>query len=295
MISVIVPVYNAEKHLCRCIDSILAQTMSDFELLLINDGSKDNSGTICDEYATRDYRISVFHKENGGASSARNVGLDKAKGEWIAFIDSDDYVLSTFLSTHVQLIQDGADLCVLGIIPDYSISEEFRITKSSFNYNGDIQTYLLLNDCQMGGSLCNKLFKSSIIKEKGLRLNESFKFREDEEFLLRYMQHTNSIVATSKQCYVYLISSVIKYVDAYNLETYISMYRSVVKIYDGKANYVTDSYQTELCHEWLASLKTDTKRAIKTMPRIIRVIGKRIFRIAPFRATYHKIAEFIKK
>ena len=92
-ISVIVPVYNTEKYLRRCIDSVLAQTYQDFELLLIDDGSKDSSGAICDEYAEKDTRVRVFHKENGGVSSARNLGLDNAKGEWVTFIDSDDYFL----------------------------------------------------------------------------------------------------------------------------------------------------------------------------------------------------------
>lgn len=85
-ISVIVPVYNAEKYLNRCIDSILAQTFTDFELLLINDGSKDKSGEICDEYSKKDIRVKVFHKENGGASSARNVGLDNARGGIYMFL-----------------------------------------------------------------------------------------------------------------------------------------------------------------------------------------------------------------
>ena len=101
-ISVIVPVYNAEKYLHRCIDSILSQTFTDFELLLINDGSKDSSGAICDEYAAKDNRVRVFHKENGGASSARNLGLDNAKGEWIAFVDSDD-LLEVNMLNHLLL------------------------------------------------------------------------------------------------------------------------------------------------------------------------------------------------
>ena len=91
-ISVIIPVYNAEKCLHRCIDSILLQTYIDFELLLIDDGSTDSSGIICDGYATQDSRIRVFHKSNGGVSSARNLGLDNALGEWVCFIDSDDEI-----------------------------------------------------------------------------------------------------------------------------------------------------------------------------------------------------------
>lgn len=97
-ISVIVPVYKVEKYLPKCIDSILQQIFTDFELLLIDDGSPDNSGKICDEYAIKDSRIRVFHKKNGGVSSARNLGLDNAKGEWISFIDADDWISCDFLS-----------------------------------------------------------------------------------------------------------------------------------------------------------------------------------------------------
>ena len=98
-ISVIVPVYNTEKFLHRCIDSVLVQTYKDFELLLIDDGSKDSSGAICDEYAEKDARVRVFHKENGGVSSARNLGLDNAKGEWITFVDADDWVDDCWLQS----------------------------------------------------------------------------------------------------------------------------------------------------------------------------------------------------
>lgn len=89
-ISIIVPVYNAGRFLDKCVTSILSQSFSDFELLLVDDGSKDDSGVLCDLYAQKDARVKVFHKENGGVSSARNLGLDNAKGEWIAFVDSDD-------------------------------------------------------------------------------------------------------------------------------------------------------------------------------------------------------------
>ena len=92
IISIIIPVYNAEKTLNRCVDSVLNQTFHDWELLLIDDGSKDRSMYLCDEYALKDKRIKVFHKKNGGVSSARNMGLDYARGEWITFVDSDDYI-----------------------------------------------------------------------------------------------------------------------------------------------------------------------------------------------------------
>ena len=94
LISIIVPVYNVDKYLSKCIDSIISQTYNDIELILVDDGSPDNSPKICDEYARKDNRIIVIHKENGGVSSARNAGLDIAKGKYIGFVDPDDYIVS---------------------------------------------------------------------------------------------------------------------------------------------------------------------------------------------------------
>ena len=104
MISIIVPIYKAEQYIHRCVDSILAQSYTDFELLLINDGSPDGCGAICDAYAVKDSRVRVFHKENGGVSSARNFGIESAIGEWIIFIDSDDYLQPCFLSKLTTLL-----------------------------------------------------------------------------------------------------------------------------------------------------------------------------------------------
>ena len=98
-VSIIIPVYNSENTLRRCLNSVLAQTFTDFECLLVDDGSTDDSGRICDEYAEKDKRFRVFHKENGGVSSARNVGLDNASGEWITFVDSDDWIEGSFLDS----------------------------------------------------------------------------------------------------------------------------------------------------------------------------------------------------
>jgi glycosyltransferase involved in cell wall biosynthesis len=108
-ISVIVPIYNAEKTIRKSLDSILCQTFKDFELLLIDDGSNDKSPEICDEYANKDNRIIVIHKKNGGVSSARNVALDLAKGNWITFIDSDDFISADFF---VGIEDSGVDIVI---------------------------------------------------------------------------------------------------------------------------------------------------------------------------------------
>ena len=112
MISIIIPVYNSEVTLRRCLDSVISQSISDWELILIDDGSTDKSGEICEEYASKDKRIKVFYKKNGGVSSARNVGLDNAKGEWIAFVDADDFVKEFYLAHLLGHSQKQVDLVI---------------------------------------------------------------------------------------------------------------------------------------------------------------------------------------
>ena len=121
-ISVIIPVYNAESTLKRCLDSILTQTFTNFECLLIDDGSKDRSGEICDEYASNDSRISVFHQENSGPSAARNFGLTQAKGQYIVFQDSDDYLLNSdsYLKLITHAVQNKLDILRF----DYSVVDK---------------------------------------------------------------------------------------------------------------------------------------------------------------------------
>ena len=123
LVSIIVPVYNAEKYLNRCVDSILSQAMTDFELLLIDDGSKDNSGRICDEYATKDARVRVFHKPNGGVSSARNLGLDNAIGKWITYVDADDRCSCEYLEHLLAKTDEETDLILSYAVVCDSLSE----------------------------------------------------------------------------------------------------------------------------------------------------------------------------
>ena len=97
LISVIIPVYKVEKYLCRCVDSVLEQTYTNMEIILVDDGSPDNCPVMCDEYARQDSRVKVIHQENAGLSGARNAGIDMAQGQWLAFVDSDDYLAADFL------------------------------------------------------------------------------------------------------------------------------------------------------------------------------------------------------
>ncbi len=124
-ISVIVPVYNTEEYLPRCLDSIIGQTFDNIEVIVVDDGSTDNSYSVCREYAGRDTRIRLFHKENGGASSARNLALDKVQGEYIVFVDSDDYILKDALQTAYDAITaNSAQMAVYGIDYAYGLKPD---------------------------------------------------------------------------------------------------------------------------------------------------------------------------
>ena len=160
MISVIVPVYNVAAWLPRCLDSLLGQTFGDFELLLVDDGSTDGSGAICDDYARRDARVRAFHKANGGLSDARNHGLERMRGETVAFVDSDDYVGPDCLRILQEMIDGGADVAVVGMAETDSPGADLVPS-------GDVRTALedealfreMLIGKAFGVSACGKLFR----------------------------------------------------------------------------------------------------------------------------------------
>lgn len=205
-ISVIVPVYNVEKYLPQCLDSILAQTFTDFELILVNDGSKDRSGNICDEYAQKDSRIVVIHKENGGASSARNSGLDIAKGEWISFIDSDDYVTPNYLSDLISEAQANcASLVIQGHIYQKKGSETSATLTISKVFQLPEQADLIwqnLNVFKYCGPY-GKIFSNKTIKAHNVRYSQGMIIAEDYDFLLKYIKHCNRIYLSQTVNYVY--------------------------------------------------------------------------------------------
>ena len=189
-ISVIVPVYKVECYLHRCIDSILAQSYTDFELLLIDDGSPDNCGLICDEYAAKDSRVRVFHKENGGVSSARNLGLDNARGEWIAFIDSDDYVDVDYLAELVDYTEKyKTDYVVtLNTIKEYTTENSLILYPNA--YSQLFSCYNFHNN----GHPWGKLYKTEIINNTHLRFNTCVHLGEDAMFALQYLIETKNMI-----------------------------------------------------------------------------------------------------
>lgn len=245
-ITVIVPIYNAEKTLHRCIDSILKQSFSDFELLLINDGSGDHSGLICDDYASKDTRVTVFHKLNGGVSSARYLGLDYAKGQWITFCDADDYVSPNWLSLYVDQCSHDIQMVVQGLcfINFKTKTKNYR----GCNYIGSPSECLLkLAEKSLIGYCYVKLFSSFVISKNKIRFNENFTFREDEDFVLRYLKCINKISCIEQGAYFYEMPDLsTKYLSVDNFATSLSMFQSVQCIYPLKNNNLYQSYLYQL-------------------------------------------------
>lgn len=206
-ISIIIPIYNCEEYICRNIESLLCQTFTDFELILVNDGSTDSSGSLCDEYALKDERIRVIHKENGGAASARNRGLDIARGEYVAFIDSDDYVEKDYLlRMYAEARQNDADVVVCCI--DWIIGTSVSAQKINANRTYSFEEYVcaVTNgevDYITAFGPCGKLIKKSVIDAVGLRFPERYKLSEDRIFNLCLMRHLKTVVTSDYIGYHY--------------------------------------------------------------------------------------------
>lgn len=208
-LSIIIPVYNAERFLEECIKSILEQSYQDYELILINDGSIDNSKIICDRFADQNDRITVHNLLNGGASKARNEGICKASGRYIWFIDADDWIEKDFLYSidwanmpdilffgFKRILKDHYEVCS---IPDYIIENSNNI--------GNTLNNLFTSKEQFLGYTWNKIFKKSIIEENKIRFRENLIIKEDEVFTLEYCKHIKSIRILQSTPYNYRILS----------------------------------------------------------------------------------------
>ncbi|WP_251549862.1 glycosyltransferase family 2 protein [Neobacillus muris] len=216
-LSIIVPVYNVESYLNKCVDSILSQTFKDFELILVNDGSPDHCGAICDHYAERDIRVKVIHKKNGGLSSARNAGLDVAKGDYIGLIDSDDYIHEKMFEILLENArQHSSDIVVCDFI---KVKENQYVNVNSSCKNGRVKHYsniealhqLFFRDensyiTNAGNNtkwvvVWNKIYKRQIFQ--GARFNEG-RICEDEFIIHKLLYNSKKITAVSNQLYYYV-------------------------------------------------------------------------------------------
>lgn len=204
VVSVIVPIYNVEEYLERCVDSILNQTFTDFELILVDDGSTDNSGQICDEYAESDERVKVIHKENGGLSDARNAGIDVSTGQYMMFVDSDDYIDPKMIEIlYERILKDGSDIAVCNLL---SVDENGNFMKDKNKtmaisedsvYSGEQFLYVVASGYV---TACTKLYKSEIFDS--IRFPKG-KLNEDVFVSYQTVERCKLVSCVAKALYFY--------------------------------------------------------------------------------------------
>ena len=204
----IIPVYNVEKYLHRCLDSVIAQTYQNLEIICVDDGSIDDSGKICDQYAVRDARIKVIHQENQGLSAARNRGLDAAEGEYIAFVDSDDYILEDMYKMKLdKLLNYNVDLCVWQWQYEFSdgrqVVKRKNIDPTIYGRKASLEfaRFLYMGNYENGVVVAawNKLYRRALLD----KIRFEGRIHEDEAFCGRIMAKNISVYVMEEQFYVY--------------------------------------------------------------------------------------------
>ena len=239
-VSVIVPVYKAEKYLHRCVDSILAQTFTDFELLLVDDGSPDRSGDICDQYAAADPRVRVFHKPNGGVSSARNLGIEKANGEWLMFVDADDTISKDLFiksSTHFsdsQIIKFGFNCCSqkTGEVLASRLEKQLNSIKD--------YRYLILSRDLIVASW-SAIFKKELLCKNHILFDKSIKNGEDWLFQVQAIFHAERVITIDYIGYNYYVGGAEACSTQLNAEKIIDSFEAfnkALKCIEGKMEYI---------------------------------------------------------
>ena len=197
-VSIIVPVYNTAVYLPACIDSILAQSYTDFELILVDDGSTDDSLQVCETYAARDARIRVLHQQNAGVSAARNLGVEQAQGDWLCYVDSDDVVLPAYLQDMLA-VADSEDCLVMGNISD---SRMKGLITSDVVLEGEAMVRYMLshNILNLSGPVA-KLYNRATLVKYGIRFPQDIHYGEDMLYFLQYLNHIGRVAFRQSELY----------------------------------------------------------------------------------------------
>ena len=283
LISVIVPVYKVEDYLDRCIESIVNQTYTNLEIILVDDGSPDNCPTLCDEWANKDDRIKVIHKENGGLSDARNAGLAIATGEHIAFVDSDDWIDINYISYLFDaLVKNNADIAVCNYCETY----DDNIKTTSNNYR--IQTFdnyeTMKNQSESNyfkAVVWNKLYKKSLLVPNSFKVG---KYHEDEFFTYKILAKSAKVVHIDSELYFYyqrngsIINSYsIKHLDA--LEAYVERIIFLEKNYPDIAHYEKTGFPIGCVNQYCNAITnncTEAFKKIKSFRKQIKISVKEL-------------------
>lgn len=236
-VSVIIPVYKVEKYIHRCIDSVLDQTLRDIEVILVDDGSPDNCGVICDEYASKDARVKVIHKENAGVSSARNSGLQIATGEYIGFVDSDDYISETmfeFMYRQAVLADAEMSICHFTVTDGKhdSLSHQTEYADGKIIRFNPIKAFEVIADFSLPVQVAvwNKIYKRKLIQ--GLLFDTNKRMAEDLEFLMRALIKCTSVVYIPYPLYAYFAQreGAATFYGEHNIEWYLEQNENITVI-----------------------------------------------------------------
>ena len=280
-LSIIVPVYKVEKYLPRCIDSILAQTFGDFELILIDDGSPDGCGRICDEYARKDKRIVVIHQKNMGVSAARNAGLDIAHGRYIGFVDSDDWIEPQMYEVMMDAIREnGADMAVCGVRyadEDGKFTRADRLSEGVYSRAGLLEDVFAMPN-RLGGGCCNKVFDAS--KIASVRFKVGMTIAEDALYLFDCFMRIDGAVKIGDALYnVYERCGSATRTDSMicvneTIEGRLSMLRHTRKYMPSMEARAADKFLDEClrCAPQIRSIGMDTHKPYRS--RILRIKWK---------------------
>lgn len=250
LVSIIIPVYNAEMYLKRCIDSVLNQEYKSFELILVDDGSTDQSAVICFDYMQKDKRVKVIHKKNTGVSDSRNQALNQAKGTYIQFLDSDDWIAPE--ATRLLVRSMEAFACDMVITDFYRVSGEHMAQKGDINENRiltrqEFSEHMIENPADFYyGVLWNKMYRRDIIQKNNIRMDESLNWCEDFLFNLEYIRHAHSFYALQIPIYYYMKRKGSLASQGMNIISTIRMKINVFEYYNEfyKDVYDKESYDT---------------------------------------------------
>lgn len=269
LISVIIPVYNVEQYLSHCIDSILSQTFTNFEILLIDDGSTDNSGIICDNYKNIDDRIKVFHKKHNGVSSARNMGLDKAVGEWITFVDADDWIdKNMYYKMYNKAISSNADIILCDFYEYYGRNKQ--LLKRTFSEKAD-KNRIIRDSFLSFTALWNMLVHHTLYDAHKLRIPEQIINCEDFWLVTRLFYYAKKIYSLHTPLYYYNRENVNSILNNLNEERCNSEYLSYLDTIDFLKNKgILNLYEKEI--SWrILKCKQDLVLNPKTHDRFLTI------------------------
>lgn len=314
-LSIIIPVYNTEAYLPACLDSILSQDFTDFEVLLVDDGSRDGSGAICDAYAAKDRRVRVFHKENGGVSSARNLALAQARGAWVCFVDSDDQLTPGGLQALADGVSDQVDLVIAGFIETVLPVEAVKPEPGEIQMIDRKEAMIpMFNspDRPFDGYVFAKLFRRDLILKAHLTFDPAIAIKEDTLFVVSYLSlaATGLVSVSSTPVYYYVqrpFSAMEALKESYNPK-YLTSFEAIVRMNrlvgsafpgDSRLLYVSREEVMNRVYRILAHMishdSVDKATVSKLKKRAFREVGIVHYLDYQFRRNRRRAARIINK